>query len=252
MSSLILHEKYIKLKQELSDKLFEYEDLINHICPNIEHIFIMEFGTLEYKIYELDMKINRIKRKINMIQYKINHEKEIDLDLIDEELDKEFEEYLEKLKELQDEIKYAFDKELMTTSLSEEDAKELKRLYKIIIKRLHPDLNKNLSENDRELFLTATEAYAQGNLKVIKSIYLLLEEDSDDALEDLKDIEELIKEIDEKILKIKQDYPYNKKELIENEELIANYKSELNNLIELKEDNLNRYNEKLNQLIKNV
>ena len=32
MSSLILHEKYIKLKKELSDKLFEYEDLINHIC----------------------------------------------------------------------------------------------------------------------------------------------------------------------------------------------------------------------------
>lgn len=252
MSSLILHEKYIKLKKELSDKLFEYEDLINHICPNIEHAFIMEFGSLEYKIYELDMEINRVKRKINMIQYKINHEKEIDLELIDEELDKEFKEYLEKLKELQDEIKYAFDKDLMTAPLSEEDAKELKRLYKLIIKRLHPDLNKNLSENDRELFLTATEAYAQGNLKVIKSIYLLLEEDSDDALEDLKDIEELIKEIDEKILKIKQDYPYNKKELIENEELIANYKSELNNLIELKEDNLNSYNEKLNQLIKDV
>ena len=212
----------------------------------------MEFGSLEYKIYELDMEINRVKRKINMIQYKINHEKEIDLELIDEELDKEFEEYLEKLKELQDEIKYAFDKDLMTAPLSEDDAKELKRLYKLIIKRLHPDLNKNLSENDMELFLTATEAYAQGNLKVIKSIYLLLEENSDDAFEDLKDIEALIKEINEKILKIKQDYPYNKKELIENEELIANYKTELNNLIELKEEDLDSYNKKLNQLIKDV
>lgn len=252
MSSIILHEKYQMLREKLSEKLYEYEELVSHTCINIEQKYILEFGALEYKLYKLNTEIDIVEFKIKQIQKRINHEEEIDLNEINAETEKKFKDYEEKLKALKEELNDSYDFEMDGKRLSHEDGTELKKLYKAIIKQLHPDLNKNQSEEDKELFIKATKAFKQGNLKVIKSIYLLLEGETDKQIDDLKSLEELIKDMEDKIEFVKSIYPYNKIDKIKNKRVIDEYKGELNLLIENKEEILEYQNKRLKKMIKDV
>lgn len=248
-----IDEKSEKLKKELSDIIYEYEDLVNKIIPQLEHNYIMEFGSLEYKLYLIDFEIYKVEVKIRKIQGKINHQLKISMAEIEEELEKELEGYMKRVKALQIEIKMAHEKELLLHELSGEDVKELKRLYKIIIKCLHPDLNKNLTEKEKELFLQATEAYKQGNIRMLQSIEILVNEDRTDEFErDEKTIKQLIKEFEDKILKIKSEYPYNKIDYLTDTKLKNEHKNELKSLIKQKEKRLKIYNDKVNKMIKDV
>ena len=87
--SLIIHPEVEKLKERLSQLIFEYDYLINQICPKIEIEYVLEFGLFEYELYKLELKIDKLKRKIQLIQIELNHENEIDLNKIDEILARE-------------------------------------------------------------------------------------------------------------------------------------------------------------------
>ena len=81
--SLIVHPEVTKLKEKLSQLILEYDNLIDHICPEIERIYVLAFGRYEYELYKIELEIDRLKRKLQLIQIEINNENEIDLDKIE-------------------------------------------------------------------------------------------------------------------------------------------------------------------------
>ena len=83
-----------------------------------------------------------------MIRAKINHQEKIDEEEIEKQLDREYKEYMDKLKIMAEDIRTA--KEISNLrDLSIEESKELKRLYMEIAKELHPDLNSNITEKKK-------------------------------------------------------------------------------------------------------
>ena len=93
------------LRTELSMLVLERDDLWYMECKNIEMIYMLEIGGLEYKAYEAQCTYLRLKRKVNLIQARINRQEAINLEEIDKVLDVEFEEYQEKLNDQIDKIK---------------------------------------------------------------------------------------------------------------------------------------------------
>lgn len=266
MSDIILSPEYENLRNEI-DKLhkdltaliMEKDEMVYHICPSIESDYMLKIGTLEYKAFEFQCKILRIKRKIELIQQKFNRQEAVILPLIEEQLDKEYAEYEVKLKEklnsLNDAIAYSQGKEL-----SAEDVKELKRIYRKIVKRLHPDMNPDITETEHKLFLNAVAAYKNGDLKTLKSLEILLDEISDEiedysSIEYLKDKREALKKHIDSLLsyieKIKKSFPYNQKEFLQDDEKVAKKQAEINNIIEQYKEMYKHYEEKLNVLLGN-
>lgn len=85
MSDIIVSPEYLKLleeikqlKEDLASLYEERDELIYHICKNIETEYMSKIGVLEYKLYEFQCKILRIKRKIELYQQKINRQEKID------------------------------------------------------------------------------------------------------------------------------------------------------------------------------
>ena len=164
--SLIIHPEVNKLKEQLTQRIYEYDNLVNHVCPEIERRYVLEFGLHEYKLYSLELEIDKLRRKLHLIQIEINHENEINMDEIDKIIAKEFEEYDKQVQAQIDEINFI--KENNPEKLSESDSKKLKKIYRCLVKRLHPDLNpKYLRTNSAKQMLDLSYGleYLSGKVK---------------------------------------------------------------------------------------
>lgn len=253
MSNIAVSFEYTKLKKELSDLVFEYESLKNQICPSLEREYILNFGLLEYNIYKKDFEIDKIKAKIKLIQKEINHQNQVDIKVIDEKLELKFKDYNKKLKESMDEVSNVLKNKNEFSELSEEDSLKLRKIYKILVKRLHPDLNKDQDEFEKTLFMEVTDAFKMGDLKKLETLYAITPDSKFDVdFSTEADLNRLIIDFKLKISEIRSKYPYTVMDLLANDTEIENYINDLKSLNKDKDEELAYYNNKLNQKLEEV
>lgn len=147
-----------KLRVEISMLLLERDELRFVICKNIETAYMLALGSLEYKAFELNCNVLRIKRKIDLIQAKKNRQEKIALSAIDKLLDKEFAGFQCQLNEQIDKMNKALDHS-QGHVLTDEETKQIKKLYRSIVKALHPDLHPEITPAQMQLFQNAVQAY---------------------------------------------------------------------------------------------
>ncbi len=244
--SIIVHPEVQKLKDRLAELIYEHENLISHLCPLIERRYVLEFGIYEYELYLLEFDISKLKRKLQLMKMEINHENKIDLEKIDNILSEEFEEYEQQLKAQIEEINYLKSTEIK--QLSDEDSRKLKKIYRILIKKLHPDLNPNQRFYEKNMFLRATKAFQNGDLSDLEALLALTDDGEIEEESEIDDLKRLIGDFEEKIEKIKQDYPYNKKELLVDDEKGRQYKNMLVELIHDRQDDIKKLEKEIDDL----
>ena len=263
-SNIILFPKYEELKSEvkelradLSKLYFEYDELRFVICPNIEMQYMLALGALEYKLYETQCKMLRLKRKIELIQVKLNRQEKPDVSEIEEQLDEEFTEYQDLLEMQIEAMNEALDRS-KGKILSSEDRKELKTLYREIVKALHPDLNPDLSRAEIDLFANAVEAYKNADLNAIRIIAEMmgdgeLPDESDNALayltKERERLQALIDHIKEEICIIKKCFPYNRRDIIKDSAKIEKKKQKFKRHQKLYEEKIELYKAKIAEML---
>lgn len=114
---------------------------------------------------------------------------------------------------------------------SREDA--LKYYHRKLVKMLHPDANPNQTKEEADLFLEAEKAFQEGDLDKLIEIYDFLiaknaEMHLSDTPEDIERLREIAQTLEKKknalldeIEEIKTSFPYTAKDLLENEEEVA-------------------------------
>lgn len=252
-----LLEETKRLQGDLSALIMERDELKHHICKDLQMEYMLKIGTLEYKVYEFECKILRIKRKIELIQMRFNRQEVVNIIEIEIKLNVEFEEYQERLNQKLDEINEALERNNLGT-LSADETQEIRKLYRQIVKRLHPDMNPNVSDRERELFTKAVDAYKSGDLETLRSISLLVTEISDneettDSMNDLKSkiekMKKLITGVLNEIERIKQSFPYNQKELLADPARVEERRNEILHILEEYKEIYAFYEKKLNDML---
>ena len=115
----------------------------------------------------------------------------------------------------------------------EDPINELKRLYRQIVKRLHPDVHPNPTEREKDLLDRANKAYKAGDLEEMRRIWeeLAGSEQSEESFEDTEEgraqlrglIEKLRKrcaELEKEIRQIKTSFPYTIKALLDDDKAL--------------------------------
>lgn len=247
-----------KLRTELSMLVLERDELLYVECKNIEMVYMLAIGGLEYKAYEIECAILRLKRKTELIQAKKNRQEKVVLSKIEELLDIEFAEYQVKLNEQIDKINAALERS-HSEPLSEEEAHEMKKLYRAIVKSLHPDIHPDLSEAKIQMFHNAVMAYENGDISGLRIISAMvtepvLPEEKPDAISQLiKEKERLFKLLQivkDRIAEIKSDYPFTMKSLVQSPEKIEARKAELEARIKQLNETLAAYTEKIEKMLR--
>lgn len=255
---IMLKTEVKRLQTEISMLLLERDELKFVECKNIEMHYMLFLGALEYKAFELYCEMLRLKRKIELIQIKKNRQEMISISCIEKVLDEEFTEYQKKLQEQIDKMNTVLERS-RSELLSEDEAKELKTLYRAIVKALHPDLHPESSEAQIRLFQNAVDAYENGDLNTLRIIKEMV---GDDVLPESKEnsivvlqkekarLEIMIRRIKKEIDEIKNSYPYNLKTIIQNEKLINEKKVDLEDTISRLEEMIEIYDQQIKEMLR--
>ena len=143
--------------------------------------------------------------------------------------------------------------------LSGEDNKVLKKIYRKIVKALHPDINPDVTEAQLKLYDNAVKAYKNGDLDTLHIIYEMvadhsMPEKNQDVMTQLVEEKERLKSrlkiIKESIEKIKSEYPYTVKEILEDADKIELKKEELEDILSQYNELIEIYKIKINEMLR--
>lgn len=154
-----LLEEYNKLKDEIAKLIEEKEHIVTTVIPNLEAEYKVKIGYLEYKCFVFEIEIRRLNREIQIRQAAANRGQNIDEAQIKKQLEKEFEAWKIQIEDMKNEIDKA-DRYLKIPTMTKEESAEFKKLYRNIVKKLHPDINPNVTENEKLLWLRVNEFYS--------------------------------------------------------------------------------------------
>ena len=175
-----LAEEVRLLRDQLARLLQEREDLVSTVIPNLEAHYYVIIGKHQYDLFCIECEVRRIKRKIEMIQVSLNRMERVDMDLIEKTLDGEQTAWKKLIDDMARKLELA---KLWTSAerLSDDEQKELKKLYYELAKKAHPDIHQDQSERLNSIWLQIVSAYQSGSLEGMKALALLLEDDSGNA-----------------------------------------------------------------------
>ncbi len=236
-----LRREYQRLRRQYADLVAKFDHLYLFEKPYLEALYLQTVGYLIYDVLQLKVEIAELQYRRQLLQAYINRDETPDLSVINIEIDIKMEEYNEMLQEQEERIKSA-KAYLEAEPLSDEDAEELKRLYRLLVKRLHPDTHPNQSEREKDLFLQVQTAYRLCDLQKLREITLLLD-GKDIDYEQIQssglDMETLVNQMKERVALMEQiiqalenDFPFTYRDKLNDPVWVENEKQRLNKQID--------------------
>jgi hypothetical protein len=221
------------LREEFASLLTEVEDLIHTVKPNLMAMYQIKIGQWELRLLQAQFKEARLRRKIELAQAGLNRGERPDPAAIEAMLEIEFLTWQTKLQEAAERIQAAENR--LKLLLSPADDLELKKLYYALVKRLHPDVNPNVTEDQRRLWSRAQSAYEAGDLPELRALALIAEKSAaippskslDNLRRDQKILEEQIANALKKVEHIETRPPFSLRRQLEDETWLATRRQEI-------------------------
>ena len=233
-------DEYRRVRQEYADLLLLFNQMKEYEGPYLSALYLQLIGQLQYELLQLQVDVKTLKLRRSLLQAYINRDETPDLSAIRLEVEEKVAEYNRILQENAERLKAAKDL-LEAPLLSEEDTKELKSLYKMLVKALHPDLHPNQSEEEENLFLQVQAAYSMGNLEKLREFSLMVESknydyentssasDLEQMVESLRSKVQLLKD---KIKEMEQSFPFAHRQHLADKEWIEREQQKIKTEIE--------------------
>ena len=179
-STLTLHPAHAalaaevaSLREELAARLAEVDELVEFVRPNLLALYQVRLGPSELKLLAAKYELARVKRAIDLAQAALNAGKRPDPAGIEATLERESAAWTERLeaaaKKLQEAHKH------LKGLLSKGESEELRTLYLALVKRLHPDLHPDLTDEEKKLWHTVQEANRLNDLSGMRALLALVE-----------------------------------------------------------------------------
>ena len=242
-----------KLNLEFLNQYTRHKDMVENESPVLTSLYLEKLGRLKLELLEKQTEESRLRMKMNMIQAAINRDENPDLKKIDFEINNLLQDYYSRIKQQSAALDTA--EKVLSSMLTEEETKKLKEAFRLLCKRLHPDINPNQSEEEKDLFIKATAAYDLLDISELQKIILYLDESNRENLglvsgnekkERIMHLEKNIARLEEKIILLKAGFPFNIQDMLYDDEQVRKKQDELRDQITEAEKEIGRYSEIIN------
>lgn len=240
-SSYARYEELLLKRDDVKKKAFQYGMEYNRT-----------FGELILKVFEKKIEGIRKKKTLEYCQTFKNHGKNVDMAGLQTYLERQLAEYEKRLKDMVEENEAA----KSTGTVTEAELLQIKRIYRRMVKKIHPDINPltNTNEELKGLWQRLVIAYECNELKELKETEVLINAlmaklDMGVMEIEIPDIEVKIAELEEEIERIMNTDPYQYRYLLEDEAAVAEKKKALQEELKEYEEYSNRLEEMLNSVL---
>lgn len=215
------------------------------------------FGNRLFRLHEAEIESARLKREIELVQAAVNSGAELDYEQIHATLDAEFAEWQAKLAaEIDDLTRH---QGLLATSqfLDEETARKLRSLYRVLARRLHPDLNPSQSPTDAELWHRVSAAYDLREIDQLEALETLTRDTGSASVPDSMEVlrgtlQKLRDQLDRLLVSLakrRQEWPFDQLPVLDDPAATAARQAELDARIITTEATRDERKKWLNQLL---
>ena len=164
--------EYKTLQRELARLLTEKDHLVKSVGPQMEAELELKLGVLHFEVQSLESEIRRLKRKIELILhfYPLDGDSlaEETLQGIDAQLDAEFAAQRENTQNSFEKIVCA--RILLNSVLPQSDLKRMLKVYRSLAKKLHPEINPDLTAEYKCVWEYVSAAHRNGELEELETL----------------------------------------------------------------------------------
>ncbi|MGF3076019.1 hypothetical protein [Facklamia sp. P12955] len=218
----LLEKEIERLQVDLSQAVFEYDELIYKDCFYLEKHFYLNFGKEWLNLLKAHFQAVFLERKYRIIRlYKEKNQK-----LKLQQLEKDLSVYQQLIIETEEKIQSA-EHSIYEDTLTEEEARLMRGMYRQIVSNVHPLLYPLQTKHQELLYQKALTAYKRDNKEILQLILDHLNEDYAQAsplkLSQLVDVRNaLLVSLYEKRNQLalrRSDFPYLIRDYVLNDEL---------------------------------
>lgn len=247
-------------RTRIAELLLEMDDIVLQVNPRIEAEYATKVGYLENDLLKWQIAARRARRRCTLAQARANAGMAFEADEFEMQLNEELAEWEGLLAKKVEAFLETAERAARTRTLSPAESRELKRLHRELVKRLHPDLHPDQPESTTRFFRVAQAAYENGALDVLRSVAVATEgmgveagDIASDMTEDQVSIEiELVlaheRVVAQQLEELKRSNPYALKEKLEDGEWVMHRMSELKRQIEEQKKVVRAYNARFEEL----
>ena len=186
-----LRSKIRAVRESILGIVLRMDDIELQRLPRIRADYALKIGCWEQALLEAELAGRRAKRRLALAQVQANRGDRPQMQVIDARLDAELAQWSAKVGQARDAYEHNLSYMTSMVPMSSADATELKHLYRLMVKRLHPDVRPSESDECAALFLLSQAAYHSGDLEALRSLevatrHLSAEEDDLLATDDLE------------------------------------------------------------------
>ena len=235
-----LIEKVKNLRAKLQLAVSEYDDVELKEATAIRIEYTEKMGQYECRQYELYLQFEELKKKIEMVQAKINRGEEVDMIAIDNEVAAILVSYYDKLNGMRLNVT-EMDNYHNGSEIDIEVRAEIKRLYRKLMKMLHPDVIDPALGFDSDLWEKAQNAYKRNDIETLKMIDDIVGDTVNTPLESKEEselidmasrIELAIARYHMKLGEIKKKFPFTETEHLKNDAWVRARQAEIKKSID--------------------
>lgn len=162
-----LEKEVLAIKYALLIALEKRDNLLYIEEPALREEYMQKIGIYEEQVLKAELEVALAEKKKQLIQTAINRREPVDLEEIEQQLEEERKQQLEQLNQ-------NYKRDSWKSNLSQAKREELQNLYKEIVRDFHPEVHKELTEFQRQLYKRALVAYQKQQLEELQLVHEML------------------------------------------------------------------------------
>lgn len=250
----ILLRKRDALQSQIAAVLTDIQSL-HDSRPVVIGRYAEAFANRLFELHDLEIDAARLKREAELLQACINCGREIDYEAIQATLDAEFAEWQARLIDEVDDLTHHWG--MLQYVLDAETTRRLRRCFRVLARRLHPDLHPEQSEADSELWHRVLAAYEAQDVDELEALELVTgdsqESEQTDSLDALRESLSRFRAQLDRLLAAhaarRKEWPFDQLPLLKDPDAVAARQTELDERITATQALRDERSQWLNQLL---